>query len=186
MAENDAKSWMSCLGWGCLAVVVLAILGIGGCVWLAYRSGTGAHASAELYLQAVDGGRYEEAYDQLGSRFKEERDLDDFVAFEEATRKGLGRCASWRLAGTSLNRESGRSTAVLTYRLDCEHGSADAVFNIEDTAEGWLIQGIGYREPGAATLPTCPSCGEIVPRGAKFCPSCGAALAEPTPAGPSE
>ena len=181
MTDTDAKSWMSCLGWGCLALVVLAVAGIGGCVWLAYKGGSDAHQTVESYLQAVAEGRFEEAYGLLGPQFTVDHRLDDLIAFERSARHELGSCPAWRLAGTSLNRESGRSTAVLTYRLDCEGGPVEAVFNLERGAEGWLIQGVGYREPGAATLPTCPACGSVVPAGARYCPSCGAALTAAAP-----
>ena len=177
MADSDSKSWMSCLGWGCLTVVVLAVAGIGGCVWIAYKGGSDAHQTAESYLQAVADGRFGEAYGLLGPQFTGDHQLDDLIAFERSARHELGSCPDWRLAGTALNRESGRSTAVLTYRLDCERGPAEAVFNLERGPAGWLIQGLGYREPGAATLPSCPACGAVVPTGARYCPSCGAALA---------
>lgn len=181
MADTDSKSWMSCLGWGCLTVVVLAVAGIGGCVWLAYKGGSDAHQTVESYLQAVAEGRFEEAYGLLGPQFTNDHQLGDFTAFEQAARHDLGSCSVWRLAGTALNRDQGRSTAVLTYRLDCERGPVEAVFNLERSAEGWLIQGLGYREPGAAAVPTCPACGVVVPPAARYCPSCGAALSEAAP-----
>ncbi len=90
MTEENGRNWMSCLGWGCLALVVLSILGIGGCVAYLYRGGSAAHSVANAYLEAVDAGRYEEAFENLGPRFTEDRGIGEFVAFEQAARAQMG------------------------------------------------------------------------------------------------
>lgn len=177
MGDSDARSWMSCLGWGCLAVVVVALLGIGACVAVVYRGSTAANDVADGYLAAVADGRFEDAFALLGPDFTDDRDLATFVDFERANREAIGACGGWRRIGTSLNRENDRTAADLRYVADCERGSVEVRFLIERIDGTWMIQDIHYREPGApAAIPVCPSCGAVVPPGARFCPSCGAPI----------
>lgn len=179
MADDDAKKWLSCLGWGCLAVVVIAALGIGGCVAFVYQGGKGAHTVAEAYLEAVDAGRYEEAFGRLGPGFADGIELTDFVAFEQEARAELGSCGSWRARGTGFDRRNGRSTSTLRYVGDCDSGAVTVSFRLEKINGVWLIQDIRYNEELGAEPPTvvgCASCGRAAPPGAKFCPYCGAAL----------
>lgn len=173
MSDDNGRNWMSCLGWGCLALVVLSILGIGGCVAYLYKGGSAAHTIANAYLESVDGGRYEEAFESLGPGFVEDRGLGEFVAFEQAARAQMGVCGDWRMIGTSFNRESGRSVALLTYRGSCDRGPIEVAFNLEKLDRQWVIQDIRYREPGVAVVPVCDACGDVVPPGARFCPNCG-------------
>ena len=137
MADEDRKNWMSCLGWGCLVVAVVSVLGIGGCLAYVYKGGSAAHSVANAYLESVDAGRYEEAFGTLGPVYTEDRGLAEFVAFEQAARAQMGACGDWRMSGTSINRESGRSVALLTYR-----GSRSAA-----TAGVWC-----RRVPGSAPI----------------------------------
>ena len=173
MTEENGRNWMSCLGWGCLALVVISILGIGGCVAYLYRGGSAAHSVANAYLESVDAGRYEEAFQSLGPRFTEDRGIGDFVAFEQAARAQMGSCGDWRMSGTSFNRESGRSVALLTYQGSCDRGPIEVSFNLEQADGQWLIQDIRYNEPGVAAIPICAGCGSVIPPGARFCPNCG-------------
>jgi hypothetical protein len=174
MADDEKKNWMSCLGWGCLIVVVVSVVGIGGCVAYFYKGGSAAHAAADAYLESVDAGRYDEAFQALGPAYTEDRGLAEFVAFEQAARAQLGTCGGWRMSGTSFNRESGRSQALLRYLGSCDGGSIEAVFNLEQLDGRWVIQDIRYQEPGATVIPTCDQCGAVVLPGAKFCANCGA------------
>jgi hypothetical protein len=185
---------MTCFGWGCLAAVVLAGLGIGSCVAVVYRGGSAAHDVATAYLEAVEAGRFEEAFSVLGPEAGAARDVDGFVAFERANRAAFGDCSEWRLGGTSLNREAGRSAATVRYRADCATGPIEVAFVVEQIDGEWLIQDIRYREPNdPLPVATCAECGGVLPPGSRFCPLCGTAVAptegsEPTapPAGASE
>ncbi len=176
MADEDKKNWMSCLGWGCLTVVVVSVVGIGGCVAYLYKGGSGAHEVAGAYLESVDGGRYEEAFQALGPAYTEDRGLAGFVAFEQSARAQMGACGGWRMSGTSFNREDGRSVALLRYLGSCDGGPVEAVFNLEQVEGKWLIQDIRYQEPGATVVPICAECGAVVPPGANFCANCGAVV----------
>jgi hypothetical protein len=176
MADDEKTNWMSCFGWGCLIVVVVSVLGIGGCVAYFYKDGSGANAAADAYLGSVDGGRYEEAFEALGPGFTEDRGLADFVAFEQATRAQMGACGGWRLSGTAINRESGRSVAKLTYQGSCDGGAVEAHFSLEELDGKWVIQDIRYQEPGVTAVPVCAECGAVVPPGANFCAGCGEAV----------
>ena len=176
MTDENGRNWMSCLGWGCLAVVVLSVVGIGGCVAYVYKGGSAAHTVAKAYLESVDAGRYEEAFQTLGPSYTEDRGLAEFVAFEQAARAQMGACSDWRMSGTSMNRESGRSVAMLTYRGTCESGFIEVAFNLEQVDRQWVIQDIRYNESGMPVIPACPDCGSVVPPGAKFCPGCGSEI----------
>jgi hypothetical protein len=176
MADEEKRNWMSCLGWGCLIVVVVSVIGIGGCVAYVYKGGSGAHAAADAYLESVDGGRYEEAFQTLGSTYTEDRGIAEFVAFEQAARAQMGACGAWRMSGTSFNRESGRSVAMLTYQGSCDGGSVEAHFSLEQSEGQWVIQDIRYQEPGVTVIPVCAECGAVVPPGANFCAGCGTAV----------
>ena len=176
MADEDKKNWMSCLGWGCLVVVVVSVVGIGGCIAYVYKGGSGASEVAAAYLGSVDGGRYEEAFQALGPGFTDDRGLADFVAFEQAARAQMGACGAWRMSGTSFNRESGRTVALLSYQGSCDGGSLEAHFNLEQLEGQWVIQDIRYQEPGVTVIPVCAKCGAVVPPGANFCAGCGAAV----------
>ncbi|MCU0305818.1 MAG: hypothetical protein MUC56_17335 [Thermoanaerobaculales bacterium] len=175
MGDEGGQSWVSCLGWGCLAVVVIAVVGIGGCVAFVYKGGSDAHATAEAYLAAVDGGRWEEAFATLGPGFTADRGLADFVAFEQAARAELGGCGDWKMSGTSFNREEGRSVALLTFLGSCGGEPATVAFNLEKIDRRWLIQDIRYNEaPSRPVIELCVECGGVLPPGSRFCPSCGA------------
>lgn len=182
MVDEDKKNWMSCLGWGCLVVVVVSVLGIGGCVAFVYKGGSEAHAAADLYLEMVDGGRYEEAFEALGPAYTEERGLAEFVAFEQAARAQLGVCGSWRMSGTSFNREAGRSVAVLAYQGACDGGPVEVHFGLEQLEGQWVIQDIRYQEPGVTVIPVCAECGAAVPPRANFCAGCGTPVGGDSPA----
>jgi hypothetical protein len=175
MNESESKSWMSYVGWGCLIVTLVAVLGIGGCVAWVYRSSTDAHAVAEAYLAAVDAGNYDAAFQALGPDFTEDRGLSDFVAFEQAARAELGSCGDWTLSGTSFNRQDGNSVALLTFRGTCDDEPVTVSFSLEQLDRQWLIQDIRYNEPMGPVLQICVDCGGVVPPGANFCPFCGAA-----------
>jgi len=176
MADEEKKNWMSCLGWGCLIVVVLSVLGIGSCVAYVYKGGSAARSVATAYLESVDAGRFEEAFRTLGPAYTEGRGLTEFVTFEQAARAQAGACGTWRMSGTSINRESGRSVAMLTYRGSCDGGPIEVAFNLEQVDRQWVIQDIRYNEPGVSVIPTCADCGAVVPPGANFCASCGSAI----------
>lgn len=176
MSDSESKSWMSTLGWGCLILVVIAVLGIGSCVAYLYRSGSDAKGVAEAYLAAVDGGDYEAAFELLGPAFTEDRGVADFVAFEQEARAELGSCGGWAVIGTSFNRDNGRAVALLTFRGTCDDEATTVAFNIENVADEWLIQDIRYNELLGPVLQICDDCGAVVPPGARFCPSCGAAV----------
>ena len=104
MADDDARRWLSCFGWGCLAVVVVSALAIGGCVAFVYRGSAGATTVTDAYLAAVDEGRYQDAYAMLGPSFADRQELSDFVAFEQNARSHLGACSEWARRGTGFNR----------------------------------------------------------------------------------
>jgi zinc-ribbon domain len=176
MADEEKRNWMSCLGWGCLVVVVVSVLGIGGCVAYVYKGGSAAHAAADAYLEAVDGGQYEEAFQALGPSYTADRELAEFVAFEQAARAQMGACGAWRMSGTSFNRVSGHSVAMLTYQSSCDGGPVEAVFNLEQLDGQWVVQDVRYQEPGVTVIPVCAECGAVVPPGANFCAGCGAAV----------
>jgi len=176
MSDSESRNWLSCFGWGCLAVVVIAVLGIGGCVAFFYKGGSDAHAAANTYLEAVQTGDYEGAFEILGPGFTEQRGLADFVAFEQAARAEMGSCGDWRMNGTSFNRESGRSMALLTYQRICDDGPVTVAFNLEQVDGEWLIQDIRYNEAVGPVAEVCAECGAVVPPGANFCPVCGAVV----------
>ena len=176
MVDEEKKNWMSCLGWGCLIVVVLSVLGIGGCLAYVYKGGAAAHSVANAYLESVDAGRFEEAFQTLGPAYTEGRGLAEFITFEQAARAQVGACDAWRMSGTSINRESGRSVAMLTYQGSCDGGPIEVAFNLEQVDRQWVIQDIRYSEPGVSVIPTCADCGAVVPSGANFCASCGSAV----------
>ncbi|MEE4271552.1 MAG: zinc ribbon domain-containing protein [Thermoanaerobaculales bacterium] len=181
MEDSNARSWMSCLGWGCLAVVVVSVLAIGGCVAWVYQGGKGAHTVAETYLAAVEEGRFEDAFATLGAGFTVDRDLEAFIAFEKAARTELGNCGEWAARGTSFNREDGRSLSRLRFFGECDSGTATVSFSIEEVAGEWVIQDIRYNEPPGEPVDRaerCPGCAGAVPPGASFCPNCGAKLGE--------
>jgi hypothetical protein len=178
MSDGESRSWLGCLGWGCLIVVVIAIVGIGGCVFVLYRGTAGASTVTDLYLESVVDGRWEEAYEQLGPVFRNDNRLEDFVAFEQAARHELGRCDSSQHRGISLDHREGRTLATLTYRLQCEKGAARVVFTVEKVEDAWLIQGVRYGEADAAPFPTCTECDGVLPPGSRFCPYCGAATGD--------
>jgi hypothetical protein len=188
MADTDSKSWMSCLGWGCLTVVVLAVLAIGAGVAMVYRGSSAADEVVEAYLEAVGAGRMEDAFACLGPGFTAERDLEALVEFDRANREAYGDCGEWRFGSTALNRTGGRTSVDLRYRSECERGPVEARFIVERIDGAWLIQDIEYREPtGPLAVDTCSRCGGVLPPGARFCPFCGAATAtesgEPSSAG---
>lgn len=176
MSDSEARNWMSCLGWGCLTVVVLTVLGIGGCVAFVFNEGKGAHTVAKTYLAAVDEGRYEVAFATLGTDFAESRGLDEFTAFEEAARAEFGDCGEWKTRGTTFNREDGRSVSSLTFHGECENGSVTASLALEEIDGTWVVQDIRYNEPVGPVVMQCAGCGEVVPQGAKYCPECGAGI----------
>lgn len=176
MADEDAKKWLSCLGWGCLAVVVISVLGIGGCVAFFYKGGSDAHAVANAYLEAVEAGEFETAFLSLGPEFTGTRSLSEFVAFEQAARSDLGPCDDWKMSGTSFNRESGRSMAQLTYRRICDTGPVVVAFSLEQVDGEWVIQDIRYNEPLRPVVEVCAGCSATIPPGANFCPLCGTAV----------
>ena len=176
MADEEKKNWMSCLGWGCLIVVVLSVLGIGGCLAYVYKGGTAAHSVGNDYLESVDAGRFEDAFQTLGPIFTEDRGLAEFIAFEQAARAQMGTCGAWRMSGTSLNREPGRSVAVLTYQGSCDGGPVEVTLNLEQIDRQWVIQDIRYKEQGVLVIPICADCGAAIPPGANFCAACGSAV----------
>jgi hypothetical protein len=182
MTDENGRNWMTCLGWGCLTVVVLSVLGIGGCVAYLYKGGSAAHSVANAYLELVDTGRYDEAFQSLGPSYTEGRGLAEFVAFEQATRAQMGACGEWRMAGTSFNREAGQSVALLTYQGSCDGGPVEVAFSLEQMEGEWVIQDIRYNEPGVAVIPVCADCGTVVPPGARFCPNCGSQVGGGEPA----
>jgi len=188
MADEDKKNWLSCLGWGCLAVVVVSVLGIGGCVAFVYRGGSAAGSVADVYLAAVDEGRFEDAFQALGPDYTDDRGLAEFVAFEQESRSRMGTCGDWQRSGTSIDRIPGRSAADLTYRASCEHGPLEVAFGLEQLDKVWVIQDIRYREPGESVVPTCADCGADLIPGAKFCAACGTAVggAEDRPEKPTD
>jgi len=173
MADEEKRNWMSCLGWGCLVVAVVSVLGIGGCLAYVYKGGSAAHSVANAYLESVDAGRYEEAFGTLGPAFTQDSSLAEFVAFEQAARAQMGACGDWRMSSTSINRKSGGSVALLTYQGSCAGGSIEATFNLEQVDRQWVIQDIRYNEPGLPAIAVCSHCGGAVPPGARFCPDCG-------------
>jgi len=178
MSDDDKRNWMSCLGWGCLVVVVVSALGIGGCVAYVYKGGSAAGSVSDGYLAAVEEGRFEDAFQALGSDFTEERGLMEFVTFEQETRSRLGACRDWRRSGTSIDRVAGRSEATLTHQGSCDQGPVEVVFSLEQIDQVWVIQDIRYREPGVAVVPTCADCGAPALPAAKFCSACGTAFGE--------
>ena len=176
MADEDAKNWLSCLGWGCLAVVVISVVGIGGCVAFFYKGGSDAHAVANGYLDAVEGGDFETAFLSLGPGFTEQRGMEELVAFEQAARAEMRSCGEWQMGGTSFNRESGRSMAQLTYRRMCGDGPVTAAVSLEQVDGEWMIQDIRYNEPVGPVVEVCAGCSAVIPPGANFCPVCGTAV----------
>lgn len=174
MADEDAKKWLSCLGWGCLAVVVISALGIGGCVAFLYKGGSDSHAAVNTYLEAVEAGDFESAFLTLGPGFTEQRGLEELVAFEQAARAEMGSCGEWRMSGTSFNRGEGRSEALLSYQRSCEGGPVSASFSLEQLDGQWVIQDIRYNEPMRPVAQICAGCSDVIPPGARYCSHCGA------------
>lgn len=183
MSDSDAKSWLSCLGWGCLVLVVVSALGIGGCVTYFYKGGSGAHEVAQAYLAAVDEGRFDEAFETLGPDFTEERGVAEFVAFEQTARAEFGGCGDWRLRGTTFDREPGLTVSHLTFLGSCEDQPVTVAFSLEKLDDRWVIQDIRYNEQFESVEPMvehCSDCGAEVPLDARFCPSCGARIGAAT------
>lgn len=183
MSDSDARSWLSCLGWGCLVLVVVSALGIGGCVAYFYQGGSGAHEVAQAYLVAVDEGRFEEAFDTLGPDFTDERGFAEFVAFEQEARAGLGTCGDWRLRGTTFDREPGLTASHLTFLGSCAGQVVTVAFSLEQLNDRWVIQDIRYNEQLESVEPVverCSNCGAEIPPDARFCSSCGARVGTAT------
>lgn len=132
------KSRKGCL-WAVLGVVLLAVLGVGGCVFLVFQTVRGPVDATNDYFAAVVDNRPEDGIailDPAEECFGENRAAE----FADLRRS---RPASYIFLTTSVETFNGQTTGVVTGTMTTGAGDYRVVVNLNKRGDNWLI--CGYR-----------------------------------------
>lgn len=134
----EKKSRKGCL-WTILAIVLLAVLGIGGCVFVVVRAVKGPVDASNDYFAAVVDNRPQDAIallDPSPSCFGEGRG----AAFDDLRQS---RPRNYTLLTSSVESFNGETTGVVSGSMTSDAGQFRVVIDLNKRGDDWLI--CGYR-----------------------------------------
>jgi ribosomal protein L40E len=174
--NTPPKKRHGCFYYGCLSVIVLAVL-FGGCIFTIFQYGrTTVTPVVEQFLSAGESGNYDQAYSMIGSEWKEKTSREEFPRLFESVHDTLGARQSMSMTGFNISSMPSGTFARAHYTATYDKEDAYLTVNLKKVDGQWQIFGIVFNSPKLESSLKCPNCGAFNAFDAKFCAKCGKPL----------
>lgn len=171
--EPPPKKRHGCFYYGCLSVIVLAVV-MGGCVVTLYQyAKTTVTPVVEEFLNALENGNYDHAYSMVSAEWKERTSREEFPKFFQLVSQNLGSRQSMSMRGMYVTAMPSGTIARAQYTAIYDKGEAEITANLIKVDEQWQIVGVFFNSPKLVSALKCPNCGAMNALDAKFCSKCG-------------
>lgn len=174
--EVPPKKRHGCFYYGCLSVILLAVL-MGGCVFALFQYGRASVTPVvEEFLTRAESGKYDQAYSMFAAEGKAKAPRDDFPTLFQLIHDKLGSRQSLSMRSIFLSSTTSGSVARTQYSATYDKGDADLTVNLMKVDGEWRIYGFFVNSPTLVNALKCPNCGTMNAFDAKFCKKCGKPL----------
>jgi ribosomal protein S27AE len=170
---------------GCAVVGVLLIAACAGLIYFGFRQVTGGGEVAvevDRLFEEIAQGRAADFYrNESTDGLKRATSEVEFVDFAQSINEHLGKLQSKTATGVSVNSQNLATYVEAVYDCQFERGKATVKTRFRHENGKWLLQAFHVESPELLkhiARKKCPNCGGLYEPGAKFCPHCGAKLAE--------
>lgn len=174
--DTQPKKRHGCFYHGCLTIIVLVLVAVGGCLFLYQYGKATITPVVEAFLTAAEGGNYDQAYAMTGSEWKQKISRNEFPKLFMVVHNALGARQSLSMSGIRMQAGTFGSIALANYTATYDKGEAELSFTLKKQDGQWQIVGLFYNSPKLAESFKCPNCGAIDVFDAKFCAKCGKPL----------
>ena len=158
---------------GCMTLVIIALIVIVALVGLFFYGKSKLAPFCDEYLEKIEKGEYESAYDGLHGLWKKEMALEDYIEFEKTVHDSLGKLNNKKVTGIHASTNTNGTTATVTYSAQFEKGDCTIIFTLIKSDKKWSIAGVNYNSDALLDLLICPHCHKIQESLGKYCSQCG-------------
>jgi hypothetical protein len=164
-----------------VGVAVLGVVMCGGLLFIGFRNADATVSPrVDSMFTAIEAGTFADTYEtHLSDELRNATSKDEYVAIGDAIQLRLGELKSKSLQSFKMRQHNATSYIDATYGASFENGSGTIVAQLKKAGDEWRFTTFRVNSPvfeqDIATA-ECAECGELHRRGARFCPSCGAAL----------
>ncbi len=174
--EAPPKKRRGCFFYGCLTTNLLVAVAIVGFFFLYQYGKTNISPVVEDFLNAAEGGQYDQAYAMVADEWKEKVPRDDFPELFKRIHETLGSRQSLSMRGINVRAMTSGTVARADYAATYDKGDVEMTVNLKKQDGQWQIVGVFYGSPKLEAASKCPNCGATNPFDAKFCAKCGKPL----------
>lgn len=161
-------------------IILIAGLGVLGFFFKAKGFGSGASSFkyapyCESYLNAVQRGRYREAYAMIAPEWQEKQSGKQFRNFHSSLRDIIGTMYSKKIISEEEKDSSNGKMVVVVYLADFTQAEQTRItFTLFNKGGTWKVAGANYQNPKLMQFFPCPECGTLRNIMKKQCPKCAA------------
>lgn len=176
---------------GCAGLGTFLIGSCAGLLYIGYKN-TDSNVSPKIdaMFSAIENNTFADTYEtETAQELRDVASKEQYTALGDAIRVRLGKLESKSLQGFKVRQLNADSYIDVSYNAKFENGKGTIIAKLKKQGSDWKFVTFRVNSPlfeqDIATA-KCSSCGEPHTANAKFCPSCGAAIATDVNEQPSQ
>jgi hypothetical protein len=163
----------------------LGILVIGSCAGLLYfgykNTDSTVSPRIDAMFSAIENNTFADTYEtETSQELRDAASKEQYTALGDAIGLRLGKLESKSLQGFKMRQFNADSYIDVSYNATFEHGKGTIIAKLKRVGSVWKFVTFRVNSPlfgQDIVTAKCPSCGKPHTAKAKFCSSCGAAIA---------
>jgi len=170
----------------CAGAGILMIVSCAGLLYLGYTRFENVDAEVsqriDALFAAIENGTFPATYDtDLTQEFRDATSREQYADLGKSIGTRLGRLKTKSLQGFKVRQFNAASFVDVSYAATFEKGNGTITATLKKQGGKWKFAGFRVESPvflQDLATDVCPKCGAAHAAGARFCPSCGARIAD--------
>ncbi len=147
MAAKSGKKWWIIGGVGCLGILLIIGLCVGGFGLFAWNTTQKMKAGPDAFMTAMQSDDYSAAYAVLDDGFKANVSNEEFTAEMTAMTALTGSVVSWNMIGFNAEASGGQTAGTYRGAVEFTNENGRVQFEVGVVGEDWVIRDYNFDYP---------------------------------------